>query len=107
MSELGVILPAAGTSSRFGGPKSKLMETLGDAIVLAHSVRAFLARNDVKCVALAASTTAELLSEPALKRELSDARVRVCAGGSSRAQSVRNALMVMAAELEWVAVHDA
>src|SRR5205823_10709068 len=107
MAEFGVILPAAGTSSRFGGPKSKLMELLEGKAVLARSVRAFLARTDVKSVVIPTHGATDLLAEPALREELSDPRVHVCLGGESRAHSVRNALLLIPAVLEWVAVHDA
>ncbi len=68
MAEFGVILPAAGTSTRFGGTRSKLMEMLGDAVVLAHSLRAFLARKDVACIVIPTRGTSDLLAEPALAK---------------------------------------
>jgi 2-C-methyl-D-erythritol 4-phosphate cytidylyltransferase len=36
-----------------------------------------------------------------------DPRIRLCAGGDSRAQSVRKALAEVSTDIEWVAVHDA
>lgn len=38
---------------------------------------------------------------------LKDARVRTCAGGACRAESVRNALGASPGHIEWVATHDA
>jgi len=107
MAQFGVILPAAGASSRYGGSKSKLIERLGDAVVLAHSLRAFLVRSDVACIVIPTRATTDLLGEEALKAELSDPRVRVCVGGNSRAGSVKNALLLVPPSVEWAAVHDA
>ena len=46
MTEFAVILPAAGTSQRFGG-RDKLLEELAGASVLQWAVEAFVVRQDV------------------------------------------------------------
>jgi 2-C-methyl-D-erythritol 4-phosphate cytidylyltransferase len=103
----GVLLPAAGRSIRFGTGRSKLLEELGGEPIIRRSVRAFLVRSDVKSLVIA--TSAESASElsTALGDFARDPRVRFCTGGASRAESVRNALQNIGAELDWVAVHDA
>ena len=104
MPSLAVILPAAGRSSRFGGGRDKLLETLAGRPIIAHTVAAFTRRGDVSAIVIAARephAIARALGEPL------DRRITFCRGGSSRAESVRNALAAVDATVEWVAVHDA
>lgn len=105
MQSLAVILPAAGQSTRFGGPRNKLLENLGGKTVLRRSIEAFLAVDQVRRIVIATSSEA-MVDEVAL---ISDGRVRMCAGGASRAESVRNGVGELVDEggLEWVGVHDA
>jgi len=100
MSTLAVIIPAAGSSTRFGGPRNKLLETLAGERVIARTVRAFLARSDVARVMLPTSLSdlAPLLP--------TDDRIILCPGGATRAHSVLNGLRAVPAAIEWVAVHD-
>jgi 2-C-methyl-D-erythritol 4-phosphate cytidylyltransferase len=92
-----VILPAAGSSTRFGGNRNKLFEMLDGRTVLQRSVDAFLNRSDVAAVVI--STRGAI--------EVSGDRIIRCAGGSHRAESVLAGLRAVPAEVEWVAVHDA
>jgi 2-C-methyl-D-erythritol 4-phosphate cytidylyltransferase len=107
MTSLGVILPAAGRSVRFGGGRGKLLELLAGEPVVRHAVKAFLVRKDVAAVVLATSLDDVSILTEALGAHAEDPRVHFCGGGQSRAQSVRNALACIAPEIEWVAVHDA
>ncbi len=100
-----VLLPAAGASARFGCGKNKLLETLAGQSVLARSVGAFLSRDDVSHLIIAASQPDAL--RQALGSIANDPRLRVVAGASCRAASVRAGLSHVPAEIEWVAVHDA
>jgi len=95
-----VIIPAAGSSSRFGGPRNKLLETLDGQAVIARTVATFLARADVARVILptALPELATLLPR--------DPRVLLCAGGQTRAHSVWEGLKNVPESIEWVAVHD-
>jgi len=97
MPAFAVILPAAGQSTRFGGPRGKLLSDLGEITVLRRAVRAFSARPDVALIVIAARN-AEPVSEP---------KVTFAPGGASRAESVRSALLRVPESIEWVAVHDA
>ena len=107
MDPFAIILPAAGRSVRFGGARGKLLESLAGEPVVRHAVRAFLRRDDVGSVVVAtAADDASLLTE-ALGSEANDPRLQFCGGGDNRAQSVRNALNAVPAEIRWVAVHDA
>jgi 2-C-methyl-D-erythritol 4-phosphate cytidylyltransferase len=109
MPRFAVILPAAGGSTRFGGPTNKLLADLGGEPVLARTLRAFLDRADVEQVVIPTGFTPDSLraAAPSLEKCLSDARVQLCPGGPSRAESVRAALARVAVHIEWVAVHDA
>lgn len=100
MPDLAVIIPAAGTSSRFGGPRNKLLEPLAGDLVIARTVRAFLARTDVAHVILptALDDLRSLLPN--------DDRILLCPGGESRAHSVLSGLRSVPETVEWVAVHD-
>lgn len=94
MPELAVILPAAGTSSRFG--KDKLSEKLGDHSVLELSVAAFINRPDVSEVIIVGRDD-----------DSDDEKRRSIEGGEHRAQSVWNGLLTVNENVEWVAIHDA
>src|SRR4051812_25688445 len=100
MPPLAVIIPAAGSSTRFGGPRNKLLEPLAGRPVLTRTVEAFLARADVAQVILptALDGLADLLPP--------DARILICPGGDSRAHSVHNGLATVPDSIQWVAVHD-
>ena len=109
MPRFAAILPAAGTSSRFGGPVNKLLIPLSGVPVLARSIGVFLRRSDVGAVIVPTSLRPAdfATAHPALSECLTDPRVKLCAGGSSRAESVRFGLLRVPGDIEWVAVHDA
>jgi 2-C-methyl-D-erythritol 4-phosphate cytidylyltransferase len=96
--DIAVIIPAAGASTRFGGPKNKLAEDLSGKPVLTRALDAFLVRPDVVRIVLPTSQAIDWLP--------TDARIQTCPGGTNRAQSVWNALRQIPANIEWVAVHD-
>src|SRR5437660_662469 len=98
MPSFAAILPAAGSSSRFGGATNKLFETLDGRTVLERSVNAFRRRGDVALIVVPTRGPIP---------EVAGERVRVCAGGATRADSVWNALREVPASVQWVAVHDA
>ena len=108
MDRFAVILPAAGRSVRFGGPRNKLLEHVGGLTVIRRAVNAFLARQDVGAVVLATSPGATLHEALGAEAgEALDARLRSTPGGASRAESVRLALEQVPPDIDWVAVHDA
>jgi 2-C-methyl-D-erythritol 4-phosphate cytidylyltransferase len=96
MQRFAVIIPAGGSSSRFGGGRNKLLAPLAGETVLMRAIRAF-GRDDVATTVIA--TAKGILPE--------GTSYRTCEGGPSRAHSVLNALRTLEAEIEWVAVHDA
>jgi 2-C-methyl-D-erythritol 4-phosphate cytidylyltransferase len=98
MPDFAVILPAAGKSTRYGGSRGKLQEPLAGQTVLEHSLAAFTRREDVVCIVVAGGTSLGISAST---------RIVPCEGGTCRAVSVRNALLAISPEIEWVAVHDA
>ena len=100
MPPFAVIIPAAGSSTRFGGPTNKLLEPLAGTPVLTHTVRAFLLRPAVASIILPTS----LPDLPSLLP--SDPRIHLTPGGPTRAHSVLNGLRAVPESIEWVAVHD-
>jgi len=53
MPTLAVILPAAGSSTRFGGPRSKLVEDLAGLPVITRAVLPFAQRSDTRQIFIA------------------------------------------------------
>ncbi len=102
MATFCLILPAAGKSTRFGGPRSKLLEELEGHAVIARAVRPFLDRSDLAKIIVPCADPEGLSA--ALP---SDPRIEFCAGGSTRAHSVLAALKRVPDTVEWIAVHDA
>jgi 2-C-methyl-D-erythritol 4-phosphate cytidylyltransferase len=96
-----VILPAAGSSTRFGGQRNKLLETLQEKAVIVRSVEAFSQRDDVAQIVIPTTFADEL------RPMLCSGKTKLCAGGANRAESVRAALLNVSKSIEWVAVHDA
>ena len=134
MPKFAVILPAAGSSARFGGPRSKLIEELCGLPVITRAVAAFVQRSDTHQIliavpndphARAAPSQQNLarIDDPAPSRranEIWDALARdpmvknrlgnqivLVPGGGTRAHSVLAALRRVPADVEWVAIHDA
>ena len=97
-----LILPAAGRSVRFGGPRNKLLEPLDGVPVIARALAPFLARADLAAAFVPCSDA------PGLAGALpADRRLQCCPGGATRAHSVLEALKRVPESVEWVAVHDA
>jgi len=94
-----VIIPAAGSGSRFGGEIPKQFRMLGGKPILQRVVERFLVHERVGRIVVA---VADILLAEVKQTD----RVRFVAGGSTRQQSVANALAVVGDE-ELVAVHDA
>jgi 2-C-methyl-D-erythritol 4-phosphate cytidylyltransferase len=134
MPRFAVILPAAGSSSRFGGTRSKLVEELAGVPVITRAVLPFALRGDVQQVLIAVPNDphavasparqnlarlddppptiraneiwAALSRDPAVKNRLGG-QIALVPGGSTRAQSVLAALKHVPADIEWIAIHDA
>jgi 2-C-methyl-D-erythritol 4-phosphate cytidylyltransferase len=105
-SRIWAVIPAAGTGARFGGKLAKQYLPLADKTVIEHSVNKLLARSDITAIAVALHKDDEIFSSLPCAN---DPRVLRTNGGSDRASSVAQALMVLdeADDADWVLVHDA
>ncbi len=104
MTPFSVVIPAAGRSVRFGGSKNKLFETLAGRSVLQRALDPFLARPDVVEIIIPCSDERSI--HQALGNE-TDARIRLCPGGPSRAHSVLAGVRLTRPDITLVAIHDA
>ena len=107
-----VILPAAGTGSRFGG--DKLLADLAGKSVLQRSVRLFTQRADVSHIVVV--TSADRIETYSAHLGAEGERVAWVEGGAQRWQSVLNGLRYLAGVFAalpedkrpgYVGVHDA
>lgn len=95
-----VIIPAAGSGSRFGGEIPKQFLPLAGKPLLLHSVERFFLDERVDQVVVA-------VAEALLANTKQTERARFVAGGATRQQSVLRALEAAGDGWEIVAVHDA
>ena len=106
-----VVIVAAGAGTRVGGEVNKVLLPLGDAPVLAWSVRDALSLTDVTRVVVVVRPGQEDAVSGALAPHLGDAEVLLVPGGETRHDSEWAALQVLAPDIESgavdvVAVHD-
>ena len=101
---IAVIIPAAGTSSRFGGSTSKQFSRLGDETVLEKSVNLFLEIPSIKEVVIAVNQNENLIESQSFYQ---DSRITIVSGGNTRSESVFNAMAEIDQSIEIVVIHDA
>lgn len=99
--KLSVIVTAGGTSTRYGA-KNKLLEQIDKKEVILHSIEAFLPFNPQEIIISASESLIPLIKE--LTKDI--VMVKVVTGGTTRQQSVFNALKVCNAP-DIAAIHDA
>jgi 2-C-methyl-D-erythritol 4-phosphate cytidylyltransferase len=97
-----VIIPAAGSGTRFGGDIPKQFQPLAGKPIVQFVVERFLLSGLVERVAVAVNEA--LL---ATVKQTPQDRVQFVAGGETRQQSVMNAFNAAGEEYDVVAVHDA
>jgi len=98
MTIFSVIIPAGGTSSRFGG-KNKLLEKIHGKEVIKYAVEAFEGANVNEIIVSANPAIIDEL------RQILGSKVRIVEGGATRQESVFNGLK--AAACDYVLIHDA
>lgn len=106
-----VVVLAAGSGSRVGGPVNKVLLPLGDAPVLVWSLRAAFALPDVRRMVLVVRPDEHEAVAEAVAPHLGDREVALVDGGSSRHASEWPALRALApaieaGEVDVVAIHD-
>ncbi|PLW82302.1 2-C-methyl-D-erythritol 4-phosphate cytidylyltransferase [Kineobactrum sediminis] len=99
------VVPAAGVGVRMLATRPKQYLEVAGASLLRHSLRALLACDDIRGIMVAVSP-----DDPRAAELAGLARVQTTPGGAQRADSVLaalHALQPLAADDDWVLVHDA
>jgi 2-C-methyl-D-erythritol 4-phosphate cytidylyltransferase len=108
MPTFGVILAAAGQSSRFQDANyKKPFAPLAGRAVWLHSAEKFLERSDVKQVVIVVAPEDREGFVEKFGANLAFMGVTLAEGGAHRADSVRRGLEKLAPEIDFVAIHDA
>ena len=108
MPTFGVILAAAGQSSRFQDANyKKPFAPLAGRPVWLHSAEKFSDRPDVKQVVVVVSPEDRESFREKFGANLAFMGITLAEGGACRADSVRNGLEKLAPEIDMVAIHDA
>jgi 2-C-methyl-D-erythritol 4-phosphate cytidylyltransferase len=108
MPRFGVILAAAGQSSRFEDANyKKPFAPLAGRPVWLHSAEKFTDRDDVKQVVVVVSPDDRQAFVEKFGANLAFMGITLAEGGATRADSVRNGLEKLDAEIDMVAIHDA
>jgi len=108
MPTFGVILAAAGQSSRFQDAHyKKPFAPLAGRPVWMHSAEKFLERDDVKQVVIVVSPDDREAFLEKFSANLAFMGITFAEGGAQRADSVRNGLKKLLPEIDMVAIHDA
>jgi len=104
MSNLGIILVAGGSSTRFGADKQFAL--LAGLPVFLHSVRAFLP-SATELVLVVPSGRQEDFHGKIVQYKLDTPKIRFATGGATRSESVQNGLGALSFTEGIVAIHDA
>ncbi|MGN8225154.1 2-C-methyl-D-erythritol 4-phosphate cytidylyltransferase [Gracilimonas sp. BCB1] len=107
MSKLSVIIPAAGSGERMGSDIPKPFIKVGDKTILEHTISRFLEVPDVAQIIIATSKSYIPTIKSLFEQLSADIQLDVVEGGAERQFSIYNALKLVSAECELVAVHDA
>ncbi|WP_040353256.1 2-C-methyl-D-erythritol 4-phosphate cytidylyltransferase [Blastopirellula marina] len=108
MRNFGVILPAAGRSTRFGDPRQKkVYASLAGEAVWLHSAKRFAARDDVRQLIVVISPEDEETFRADYAVDIDRLHLSIALGGAERSDSIANALALVDEDIEMIAVHDA
>ena len=101
---MGVVVVAAGRSTRMGGTDKTFAEIHGIPLVV-HTLRRLSQSPAVSRIALVVAEDAVARAEGMISRYAIDKVTAVCAGGERRQDSVYAGLVALG-DSRWVAVHD-
>jgi len=107
MRKVSVIIPAAGSGTRFGAASNKIFQPLAGRAIFLRSIDLFAARDDVCQILLVISSEDSAELSGRFGEELTALGVELVEGGDRRSDSVRKALTHLDAGAELVCVHDA
>jgi 2-C-methyl-D-erythritol 4-phosphate cytidylyltransferase len=104
--DVGVVIPAGGRGERAGGGLPKQFREIAGIPMLLRCIRPFARQPDVFEVVIPLPAS-DFENPPQWLAEISGERVRLVAGGETRAESVQNGVTALAAECTTVLIHDA
>jgi 2-C-methyl-D-erythritol 4-phosphate cytidylyltransferase len=107
MPKFGVIVTAAGQSSRFGGNEKKQFEDLAGRAVFIRATEPFVAREDVAAVVVAVAPEDLERVKTRWGSHLGFHGIKLVVGGAERVDSVAAAMEVIPADCDHIAIHDA
>jgi len=107
MAKVAVIVAAAGAGQRFGGKVKKPFAQIDNRPIFIRSIELFLNRPDVCQTILAVSAEDYDVVKEKYAANLMFMGLKLVKGGTERFESIRAALDILAAEAEFVCVHDA
>ena len=107
MKSINVIIPAGGTSQRYGS-ENKLFAKCGKGCVLTEAITPFLEFSEVSKVIVAIHTSYfdELMGWLSILHLDEDNRITLAIGGDTRTETVKNALRSLTDDCTHVLVHD-
>lgn len=107
------IIPAAGLGTRMGhaadsgvGARKQFLQ-IGDAPVIVHTLRKFIAAETISAIVVAVRDEDREAFRELVDQQGFSKPVTVASGGRNRQESVHNALQAAPPDVEIVAVHDA
>ncbi len=103
-TKISVIVPAAGTGTRFKSNMPKQYSGLGGTTVLEQTVNSFTSHEAVTEVILAISASDSFFQNLIFENH---EKIKVVSGGQSRQDSVNNCLVAVDQDIDYVIVHDA
>ncbi len=106
VADLGLVIAAGGSSSRFGDG-NKLLADLGGMPVFIWSIRELARFTPPGMIVLSCQERDAEAFKDALSWHLPEVEVKTVIGGATRTSSVLNALRALPAEAKLAAVHDA
>src|ERR1700730_8862684 len=107
MARFGVILPAAGKSSRFRDKEKKPFVNLDGRAVWLRTAEYFVARDEVCQTILVVNPEDQEMVRRRYGANLAFLNIQIADGGAERFVSVANALAMIKPAAEFVAIHDA
>jgi len=103
-TKISVIVPAAGTGTRFKSNMPKQYSGLGGTTVLEQTVNSFTSHEAVTELILAISESDSFFQNLIFENH---EKIKVVSGGQSRQDSVNNCLVAVDQDIDYVIVHDA
>ena len=103
-NNIAVIIPAAGSSIRFGGNISKQFLKIGNETVIERTVNKFIENQLVNKIYVAVNHHEILIKSQSF---FNHPKVTFTEGGSKRSESVYNSLLAIDNDIDIVVIHDA